>query len=193
MNKILLLTTIVFSFSLANISYASKRPKFIKKKVVEQPTLETVDQLDPYEYSGLWYEYARIPNSFQKNCVGNVTAIYQVLRDDCVSVKNTCLNNKGKYFTAEGNAIAKDETFAKLKVGFTKPWFTRFSSRADYWVLELADDYSYAVVGMPSRKALWILSRTKTMNENTYQDLLNRIELNHGYKASDLVKTQHGL
>ena len=49
-------------------------------------------------------------------------------------------------------------THAKLKVWFFWPF------KGDYWIIDLDPDYQWAVVGVPSRKYLWILSRTPTLD-----------------------------
>ena len=61
---------------------------------------------------------------------------------------------------AKGRArIVDDETNAKLEVSFFGPFW------GDYWVIGLAEDYSLALVGEPSGRYLWILSRTPTISD----------------------------
>jgi lipocalin len=38
--------------------------------------LEVVPSVDLNRYAGKWYEIARLPNRFQNQCAGNVTANY---------------------------------------------------------------------------------------------------------------------
>jgi apolipoprotein D and lipocalin family protein len=83
---------------------------------------------------------------------------------------------KGKAF------IVESSNNAKLKVQFFWPF------RGDYWIIDLAQDYSYAVVGAPDRKYLWILSRTTKIDEGLYQDIVNRIA-QKGFDASKLQRT----
>jgi apolipoprotein D and lipocalin family protein len=122
-------------------------------------------------YAGTWYEIARYPNSFERGCVGT-TAEYTPLPNGRIQVVNRCLESDldGPGRTIEGTArVADPETNAKLKVTFFWPF------EGDYWILELGEDYDYAVVGEPSRSFLWILSRTPTMDEALYQDILSRL------------------
>ena len=77
------------------------------------------------------------------------------------------------------------ETNAKLQVQFFWPF------RGDYWVIELDDDYQYAVVGHPDRSYLWILSRTPQMEDSLYNDLMERIEYIHYYEPSQIVRTSN--
>jgi apolipoprotein D and lipocalin family protein len=150
----------------------------------QQKPLETVPRVDLERYLGTWYEIATIPQRFQKDCVG-VSATY-TLRDDAkIEVLNKCRKKTldGELKTVKGKAWVVDkETNAKLKVQFFWPF------KADYWIIELAPDYHYAVVGHPSRKYLWILCRTPQMDEALYQDLVQRIA-NKGYDPSLIKRT----
>jgi apolipoprotein D and lipocalin family protein len=126
-----------------------------------------VSALDVPRYMGLWYEIAAIPQIFQTGC-RNTTATYTLQEDGSVEVVNQCrlLWSSGFPLSATGRAtIPNPMEPAKLKVSF-------FGSQADYWVLALAPDYSYALVGDPARRSLWILSREKTMSEATYDKLV---------------------
>jgi apolipoprotein D and lipocalin family protein len=146
--------------------------------------LETVSHVDLNRYMGVWYEIARYPNSFQKGCVGS-KATYTLLDNGKVSVLNECYDGSwsGKLRSAKGKAWVIDKaTNAKLKVSFF--WFFA----GDYWIIDIADDYSYVVVGHPQRKYLWILSRNKTMEEDTYEGILRRLVEIH-YDTSKLIKT----
>ena len=143
--------------------------------------LEVVDNVDLEQYAGRWYEIARYPNSFERNCVG-VTADYSLRDDGKVGVVNTCYESSldGDVRTIEGTArVADPSTNAKLKVRF----FLFFDG--DYWITELGDNYEYAVVGEPSRRFLWILSRTPQMDQELYEGILERLP-DKGYDPSQL-------
>ena len=145
--------------------------------------LTTVDHVDLNRYAGKWYEIARYPNRFQRKCQGDTTATYTIRTDGKVQVVNACREKDGKITTASGTAKVVDSTTnAKLKVTFFWPFY------GDYWVIGLSPDYQYAIVGEPERKYLWILSRTPTMDEATYQELLHRVE-SLGYQPGNLLKT----
>ncbi|MBI5765218.1 MAG: lipocalin family protein [Planctomycetes bacterium] len=147
------------------------------------PPLATVDNVDVSRYVGKWYEIAKYPNPFQKQCVGGTTAEYAVLDDGRVQVINRCQTADGTVDSIEGRArIVDTSTNAKLAVGFFGPF------EGAYWILEVGPNYEYAVVGEPSRSTLWILSRTSTMNDATYQGILSRLP-DRGYDPSKLVVT----
>jgi len=151
------------------------------------PPLATVDKVELGRYTGRWYEIARYPNSFEPGCVG-VTADYALREDGRISVLNTCIegNLDGNVRTIEGVARVVDpSTNAKLAVSFFGPF------EGDYWILELGEDYEYAVVGDPSRNFLWILSREPTLDEDLYEDILSRLpERSYDPERLELVPQQ---
>lgn len=153
--------------------------------------LKVVPDVDLEKYSGTWYEIARLPNKFQNRCAGKVTATYKLLEDGKISVINRCVTNDGESIEAEGIAKLAEQkgSNAKLKVRFA-PAILSFLPFVwgDYWIIELAPDYSYAVIGEPKRRYLWILSRTPQMDSSVYNELLQKIK-SHGYDITRLVKT----
>ncbi len=148
---------------------------------------ETVPFVDLKKYAGTWYEIARYPNRFQKKCVSDVRATYNLMSDGKVSVLNQCVQANGKVKTAKGKAKVVDRnTNAKLKVTFFWPFY------GDYWILDLDPDYTYAVVGEQDRKYLWILSRTPEIDSDLYDKMLERIT-QQGYDTSKLIRTPQGV
>ena len=127
----------------------------------ELPAVRTVESVDLRRYAGDWYEVARFPNRFQRRCLGDVRATYTVRPDGRLDVLNQC-RTEGGAIDAKGIARVVDtRTSAKLKVRFA-PAALSFLPFVwgDYWILGLAADYSWSVVGSPDRNYLWILSRT---------------------------------
>ncbi|MDR3610594.1 MAG: lipocalin family protein [Ignavibacteriaceae bacterium] len=145
--------------------------------------LRVVNSVDLKKYIGLWYEIAKIPNRFQKDCKRNTTAIYSFREDGKIKVVNSCMEDDGSIKIAEGVArVADTRTNAKLEVSFVKLLGINLFW-GDYWIIGLGDNYEYALVGSPDRKYGWILSRTPKLQ----QEKLNRIsELlkNKGYDIS---------
>jgi apolipoprotein D and lipocalin family protein len=153
----------------------------LNASAAEQP-LPTVSSVDLARYAGVWYEIARYPNRFQRKCTGDVTARYTLRRDGKVDVMNSC-SEGGKINLAKGIAkVADAQTNSKLKVTFFWPFY------GNYWIVDLAHDYSYAVIGEPEREYLWILSRTPKMAESVYGQLLEKIR-SLGYDPAKVVKT----
>lgn len=137
-------------------------------------------------YLGEWFELARYENSFEKNCEG-VTAQYSQRNDGMIRVINTCRKGSpdGTEKSVEGRAkIVPDSGNAKLKVSFFGPFY------GDYWVLDHANDYSWSIVGEPSGRYLWILTRTAKPSERTRKMLVNKVK-SLGYDVGRLRWTQH--
>lgn len=129
--------------------------------------VKTVEQVDLNKYIGKWYEVASIPQWFQKDCIANTTAEYSFAEDNYLVVDNSCEQENGERKRAEGRAKVVDkDTNAKLKVTFVKLFKWIFAFGGKYWILDLAPDYSYAVVGDPTREYAWILSRTPTLPQD---------------------------
>jgi apolipoprotein D and lipocalin family protein len=149
--------------------------------------VKTVSFVDLQRYGGKWYEIARYPNKSQRQCAGNTTVTYNFKPDGAAQIVNKCMTKDGKIDDATGMAkITDTQTNAKLKGSFA--WF----SSAPYWVIDLDENYQYAVVGNPDRKHLWILSRTPEIKEATYQMILRKIEV-AGYNPAKLEKTPQNL
>lgn len=149
-------------------------------------SLQTVDFVDPVKYSGRWYEIASYPTTFQKGCRCS-TADYELIPGkEYFKVTNRCVkfrNGKSKISSVTGKAfVVEGSNNAKLKVQFFWPF------RGDYFIIGLAGDYSWAVVGHPTRKYLWILCRESFMPTHTYNEILSLVR-QHGYDTGRLVKT----
>jgi apolipoprotein D and lipocalin family protein len=156
------------------------------------PTLNTVDYVELDRYLGKWYEIARFEQKFQKGCTA-VTAEYSMRKDGDIKVLNSCRLSSpdGKLKKSVGRAwVTNKKTNAKLKVQFFLSRFRIPFLSGNYWILDLDDDYQYAIVGDKSRKYLWILSRTKDMDVGLYTDLVNKAKDMH-FNTDKLIKTAH--
>ncbi len=148
------------------------------------PPLETVPRVDLARYVGTWYEIASFPQRFQRGCTAT-TATYTLREDGDVDVVNRCRKGSpdGPEDVARGRARVVDRTTnAKLEVSFFRPFW------GDYWIVDLGEDYGYAVVGHPSRDYLWILARAPSMSAERYDAILRRLTA-QGYETGRLVRT----
>jgi apolipoprotein D and lipocalin family protein len=168
-------------------------PMMIKAQDKSKQPLEVVPSVDLQRYCGTWYEIARLPNSFQTKCAGDVVATYTLEDDGQIKVVNRCRKDDGEITEAEGRAkrASDDEPNTKLKVRFA-PAILSFLPFVwgNYWILELDTAYTYAVVGEANREYLWILSRSPRMDENTIQGILDRMK-EKGFDVSKIIKTKH--
>lgn len=147
-----------------------------------QTDLPTVDHVNVERYTGTWYEIAKLPNRFQKQCASNTKAVYAIQGND-ISVTNSCMRADGKTEDITGIAkVVPNSGNAKLRVSFFGPFY------APYWILALGPSYDWSLVGTPDRKYLWILSRTPQLPEETQRHVIARaVEL--GFDTSKLEFT----
>jgi len=139
--------------------------------------------VDLSRYLGRWYELARYENRFETGCEA-VTAEYSLRDDGKINVLNSCHQGTvdGEINTAEGSAYAVEgSNNAKLRVSFFWPFY------GDYWVLDRADDYSWSIVGEPSGRYLWILTRSPHLSDKQAAKLIARAKA-LGYDTSLLYR-----
>ncbi len=153
----------------------------------------TVASVDLDRYAGDWYEAARFPNRFQRQCAGDVKATYARRADGRIDVTNSCRNTDGGTSVARGVARVEDPaTRAKLKVRFAPAVLSVLPFVwGDYWILGLGDRYHWALVGSPDRRYLWILSRTPQLDEASFAEAEARARQN-GFDTARLVRTKQG-
>ena len=150
--------------------------------------LSTVGQVDVERYAGLWYEIAKIPNRFQRTCATGTTAFYSLRKDGRIDVLNRCIKKNGTQITAKGIARVVDtRSNARLKVSFVR--FLGISLFwGDYWIIGLGSEYEYAIVGTPSRKYGWVLSRTPTLQPEQLEHIFSQLRDN-GYDPDQFEVT----
>jgi apolipoprotein D and lipocalin family protein len=165
----------------------------ISLSAADLPPVKPVPSVDLQRYAGAWYEIARYPNFFQKSCEGDVTATYERRADGRVTVINKCRKADGTMNQATGEARAVEGGgYARLKVRFAPGWLSALPFVwADYWVIGLADDYRWAVVGTPDRKYLWVLARVATLDEADWAAAITKAKEN-GFDAARLQRTKQG-
>ncbi len=149
----------------------------------ETRPLTTVDTVDLQRYVGVWHEVARIPTSFQRKCVSDITATYSLRDDGNIAVLNQCRKADGSMNRAEAVARVVDKTSnAKLQVSFVSLLGIRLFW-GDYWIIGLDSDYQWVVVGHPERKYGWILSRNTELTGAVKETVL-KILAEKGYDAA---------
>lgn len=156
-------------------------------------SLPTQEDVDLNKYAGTWYEQARLPNRFQKDCVGDVQADYKLRPDKTISVTNQCRAKDGSTKAAEGEGrlskAANPRDPAKLEVRFAPKWTSWLPIVwGDYWILRLQRDYQYSLVGTPDRKYLWVLSRDQQADKAVVTALLNYAKT-LGFSVDQVVTT----
>ncbi len=178
--------TSVVSISLA-VLMAATAPRQAPEEV------RSVDAVNLDRYVGDWYEIARYPNRFQQRCAGDVRASYATRPDGRLDVVNRCRTADGGVIEAQGVARVVDpRTSARLKVRFA-PRILSFLPFVwgDYWILGLADDYSWAVVGSPDRRYLWVLARTPDPGPEVWARA-EAVARRNGFDVARLARTPQG-
>lgn len=142
----------------------------------------TITSFDLDRYLGKWYEIARYDHSFERDLVG-CTAEYSMRDDGKIKVLNSghLKTLDGPYKESTGKAKAKrNGKPGQLQVSFFGPFYS------DYYILDLAPDYSYSVVGSSSPKYLWILSRTPQLAPEQRTKILSDLQ-RRGYDTGKLI------
>ena len=162
----------------ANANWADKEPWcfFPDKYPVTMQILQV--QISLAQYSGLWYEIARKPMAFETEC--ECAQAQYTPQGAKVGVLNSCSTKDGHTSSSEGYAISQNSYNSRLDVYFNP------NTPGEYWILDIDPNYQWVVVGEPCKKFGWILSRTKTLSQ---QSLNARIQtlVDRGYDIHNLV------
>lgn len=146
---------------------------------------QPVNVIDHKAYAGKWYSLYSIPTLFDKNW--KQTIEYYTLIDDEHFEVVTTYHKDGK---AEEQSVksklffSEDKPDGEMKAQFVWPF------KAGYWVIELADDYTYVVVGHPDQKYLFIMAREPKMDPILLKEIIERCR-QMGYDVGSLVSQEH--
>ncbi len=161
--------------------------------------LATVQSIDLQRYQGVWHQIALYPNKFQKSCASNTRAEYKPEEGGTVQVTNACRTLDGKGMSVIGQArggkgtvISNNQlTPPQLQVRFAPAWLSWLPMVwGDYWVIQIAPDYRYAVVGEPKREFLWVLARETQLGAADWSAIEARLK-EQGYDPAKLVREKH--
>lgn len=144
--------------------------------------METVKQVDIERFMGDWYVQGIIPNFIEKHAINGIES-YSLIDENRVKIDYRFTDRRtGKVKHMEPKAwIYNKKTYAEWRVQFI--WPIKFP----YLIIDLADDYSYTVIGVPNRKFVWIMSRQSQMSDAVYNGILERLQL-AGYKIDKIVR-----
>lgn len=170
----LLIAALCFSF----VAWLVLAPAQAQSTDTPPAPLEAITSLDVARYMGTWYEVAKYPNWFQKRCIANTSATYATQQNGMLQVVNRCQKEDGSMSEALGAAKQVGDAYSpKLEVRFAPAWLSFLPFVwGNYWVIDLDPQYQLAAVSEPSRKYLWILSRSKTVEPKAYEALLQRLK-----------------
>jgi len=169
------LLVLVFAFG----RHASARDPGAGKRA----PLATTAKIDLARYMGRWSVIANIPYFGERGKV-ETTDIYGLRADGRIDNTNDTRKSFEKPFKQmKGVAtVVPGTNNAQWRIAFFGGLI-----KADYLVLEVAPDYSWALIGHPKREMGWVFSRTKSMDDALYQTLLGKMA-GYGYDTTKFLK-----
>ncbi len=149
------------------------------------PNAKPVTGFEVDRYLGKWYEIARLDHRFERGLT-HITAEYSKNDDGTIAVKNRGYKvAESKWSEATGKAkFAGDKNVGQLKVSFFGPFY------GSYNIIELAPDYSYALVVGPNTNYLWILAREPKLDPTVQQKLIDKAK-SLGFDTESLIYVDH--
>jgi apolipoprotein D and lipocalin family protein len=154
--------------------------------------LVTVEKVDMVRYAGTWYEIARLPNKLQAECAGDVSTLFRLRGMRTYDIETRCRRADGSEEVDMGIARVQDQaTNAKMEWRFLPlalAWWP--FAWTDYWIVDLAPDYTWAVAAVPTREAMWILARKPELDAATYDRLVAKARA-MGFETGKLIRTRH--
>jgi len=144
-----------------------------------------VERVDLKKFAGKWYSLYSIPTMFDKD-TRETTATYTLNSDGYYNVLTCAKKGDDNDIHTYTSKLfpQKEANNAEMKAQFIWP------IKVDYWVIDLADDYSWVVVGHPDHKFLFIMSRKPSMDKNLYRQIVERCK-EMGYPVEKLKCQDH--
>ncbi|MEX0580578.1 MAG: lipocalin family protein, partial [Mycobacterium sp.] len=142
------------------------------------PVVVDADLLPNQNYLGTWYEQGSVRQFFSLGLV-NTTAKYSLNDDGSIEVENSgnYFFNNGPQSNITGSAVPVNADNTRLQVGF---FFAQpnpdepAEEPGNYWILDYAPDYTWAIVGNPDGTSGFILTRAKIVDQDFYDTLVDR-------------------
>lgn len=147
-------------------------------------SISTVPNFDAKRYAGEWHEIGRLPNPFEKGLVA-AKAIYETDSGGTIRILNEGLKANGEKKSIGGTAKpANNSDPGKLLVRFDRFPATLFIG--DYWILDLNEEYTRALVGSPDQKFLWLLSKDPSDNRQDFTRQISKAK-ELGFDTENLI------
>ena len=154
------------------------------------PALQTVGSCETAKFMGTWFVIAVKPTMFEKTNSNAVEKYSRVSQG-----KNHDINIDFQYNSEEP---IKSKLKSLPQKGFlqgnkerTGDWLVSpfWPVKMPYPIIELDEkDYSYCVIGYPSRDYCWIMARKPVMDEKLFQGLTEKLVEKHQYSLDGLRK-----
>lgn len=154
--------------------------------------LVTAPAVDLQRFSGTWFEIARMPEKWEKDCASDVTVTYEARSDGGLRVMHRCRRSDGSLKRTIGRAEVTDpESNAKLRISYAPQLLDVLPFVwSNYFIVDVAADYSTAVIGTPDRAHLWLLARNAAVSEEVRSAFVAKA-LGQEFDTSQLIYTAH--
>ena len=181
----------IFSLLILLFACSSIVSAFDFSKMLNQPSAKAVSEIDLSKFQGLWYEIARLPFYFERNCYCSI-ANYEFNTNGTLHIKNTCAwkTPEGEIHSADGEALPVEPMEGSKTNGYFKVYLFNVVS-VPYVVLAVDKHYNYAMIGSPRANKLWILSRKPSLDDKIYYQLVDQAR-SQGFDTTNIIKTYQG-
>lgn len=153
------------------------------------PALLHRQPIELARYAGRWYEAARLPNWFERDCECAIATYTPEPNSNALRVQNECvLANGRRTRSVQGRAEPVNASNTALRVSFAPAWLGD-AAAGDYWILYVDPDYTHSLVGTPDKRYLWLLSRTPIMENETFAKL-EKLAADKGFDTNALIRTR---
>lgn len=144
-----------------------------------------VEKVDVKRFAGKWYSLYSIPTMFDKG-THETTAYYNLNKDGYYNVLTTAKKGDDNEIHTYNSKVFPDQegNAAEMKAQFVWP------IKVAYWIVDIAPDYSYVVVGHPDHRFLFIMSRKPSIDKSTYDQIIEKCKA-MGYPVDQLTCQQH--
>ncbi len=132
--------------------------------------LPTVPHIDLHRYAGKWYEVARLPVFYQGDGERAI-AEYSLKSDGTLAILNTSISWDGSRRSISGTATpvpGSGNARLRVRINAFPAKLLPIPRDGNYWIIDVAPDYRYALVGTPDRRFLWLLSRTPSIDQSDF-------------------------
>lgn len=145
---------------------------------------KTVDYVDMDRFMTNWYVIAGRLTSLEDGAHNAVEKYKWNSEKNRIDIDFTFRKNsfdgKKKAIPQKG-WIHNEKTNAHWKI--SPLWPLKFN----YLIIDLAEDYSWTVIGVPSQKWVWIMAKNWSMSDDELNMILKRLE-SMGYSAADVKR-----
>ncbi len=152
-------------------------------------SFESVKNLDINRFMGKWYVFSAVPNYIERGCE-DAYDIYELNSDGTIRIEYYANKNGENFNIQQQGTIIDTVNKSKWSINFTKPWIPFYTAPYEVIILD-EKNYSYMVVGYPGNDYGWIMSRSIYIEEDIYEEILNKLEEKFGYKKEQFIKIIH--